>query len=65
MCDKQGNSYFVHYNMKEVSDRWAVGLIGCRTNGLSNQWAVEPMGCRTTGKLPEYLVHCMLLVQLF
>ena len=49
MCDKQGNSYFVHYNIKEVSD----------------QWAVEPMGCRTTGKLPEYLVHCMLLVQLF
>ena len=54
MCDKQGNSYFVHYNMKEVSDQWAVGPMGCRTNG-----------CRTTGKLPEYLVHCMLLVELF
>ena len=36
MCDKQGNSYFVHYNMKEVSDQWAVGPMGCRTNGLSD-----------------------------
>ena len=44
MCDKQGNSYYVHYNIKEVSDQWAVGLMGCRTNGLSNQWAVGPQG---------------------
>ena len=49
MCDKQGNSYYVHYNIKEVSDQWAVGLMGSRTNGLSDQWAVEPMGCRTNG----------------
>ena len=46
---KQGNSYYVHYNIKEVSDQWPVGLMGCRTNGLSDQWAVEPMGCRTNG----------------
>ena len=52
MCDKQGNSYYVPFNIKEVSDQWAVGLMGCRTNGLSDQWAVKPMGCRTTGKLP-------------
>ena len=44
MCDKQGNSYYVHYNIKEVSDQWAVGPMGCRTNGLSNQWAVGPQG---------------------
>ena len=56
MCNKQGNSYYVHYNIKEVSDQWAVGRMGCRTNGLSNQWAVEPMGCRTTGKLPKFKV---------
>ena len=36
MCDKQGNSYYVHYNIKEVSDQWAVGPMGCRTNGLSD-----------------------------
>ena len=29
--------------------QWAVGLMGCRTNGLSNQWVVGPMGCRTNG----------------
>ena len=33
--------------------QWAVGLMGCRTNGLWNQWVVGPMGCRTTGKLPS------------
>ena len=44
MCDKQGNSYFVHYNIKEVLDQWAVGLMGCRTNGLLNQWAVGLQG---------------------
>ena len=36
MCDKQGNSYYVHYNIKEVSDQWAVEPMGCRTNGLSD-----------------------------
>ena len=29
-----------------------VGLMGCRTNGLSDQWAVGPMGCRTNGQSP-------------
>ena len=36
MCDKQGNSYYVHYNIKEVLDQWDVGPMGCRTNGLSD-----------------------------
>ena len=42
-----GNSNYVRYNVNGL-----VGLMGCRTNGLSDQWAVELMGCRTTGKLP-------------
>ena len=43
MCNKQGNSYYVHYNIKEVSDQWAVGLMGCRTNGLSDHREVTIM----------------------
>ena len=56
MCDKQGNSYYVHYNIKKVSDQWAVGPMGCRTNGLSNQWAVGPQGNYL--KI-EYMYKCM------
>ena len=26
--------------------------MGCWTKGLSNQWAVGPIGCRTNGVLP-------------
>ena len=47
MYDEDGHLNYVRYNVNAV-----VGLMGCRTNGLSNQWVVEPLGCRTTGKLP-------------
>ena len=63
MCDKQGNSYYVHYNIKEVSDQWAVGQwavgpMGCRTNGLSNQWAVGPQGSyRSTMPVNAFLLR--------
>ena len=44
MYDEDGHLNYVRYNVNAV-----VGLMGCRTNGLSNQWVVEPLGCRTTG----------------
>ena len=44
MYDVDGHLNYVRYNVNAV-----VGLMGCRTNGLSDQWVVEPMGCRTIG----------------
>ena len=50
MCNKQGNSYYVHYNIKEVSDQWAVGLMGCRTNGLSDHREVTAISDNDNSK---------------
>jgi hypothetical protein len=42
-----------------LSDHWVVGPMGCRTNGLSDQWAVGPMGCRTKGPSDQWTVGPM------
>ena len=39
MYDEDGHLNYVRYNVNAV-----VGLMGCRTNGLSNHWAVGPRG---------------------
>ena len=32
-----------------MSDLWGVGLMGCRTYGVSDLWGVGVMGCRSYG----------------
>jgi len=36
-----------------LSEKWAVGAIGCRNNGPSEQWAVGIMDCRNIDLTPE------------
>ena len=35
-----------------MSQKWAVGSMGCRNNGPSEQWAVEILGCRNNDLTP-------------
>ena len=42
--------------MNRLSEKWAVGAMGCRNNGPSEQWAVGIMGCRNNDLTPSYLV---------
>jgi hypothetical protein len=35
-----------------LSEKWAVGAMGCRNNGPSEQWAVGIMGCRNNDLTP-------------
>ena len=51
MYDEVGHLNYIRYNVNA-----AVGLMGCRTNGLSDQWAVEPLGCRTNGLSNQWAV---------
>ena len=39
-----------------LSDYWVVGLLGCRTIGLSDYWVVGLLGCRTIGLLDYWAV---------
>jgi hypothetical protein len=37
-----------------LSEKWAVGAMGCRNNGPSEQWAVGIMGCRNNDLTPVH-----------
>ena len=52
------NRFFLKLNLyyfwrnNGLSEKWAVGAMGCRNNGPSEQWAVGIMGCRNNDLTP-------------